>query len=239
MKNVMTKLALAVTGLMMSAGMAMAADGYTFFGEADYIEPGYNSMRAVEMVSDADPGFGGLDFEIPAGTTLADLDTLATDYNATACGGGSPRFQINVIDENGDTQKIFVYLGEHPNYDCVPNTWLSSGDLLETGQFVDATQLGGAFYEPYDSAIANYGGLEVTGIQLVTDGSWLFGTQTVLADNVDIDGTVYDFEPTANELKESCKQGGWMAFDGSDQFGGYGPFKNQGQCVSTFAKMQN
>ena len=239
MKNAFTKFALGTAGFFMAAGVALAAPGYTFFGEADYVLPGFNSMRAVEMISDDDPGFGGLDFDVAAGGTFADLDSIATDFNATDCGGGSPRFQINVIDGNGDPKNIFAYIGDFPNYNCTTDTWLSSGDLLETGKFVDTSQVGGTFYDPYDTAVANYGALEVTGIQLVTDASWLFGSQTVKADNADIDGTVYTFEPSASELKETCKKGGWMAFDGSDESGGFGPFKNQGQCVSTFAKMQN
>ncbi|MBI3980979.1 hypothetical protein HY345_03185 [Candidatus Microgenomates bacterium] len=233
----LTQMALAGAGILLSATMVFAAAGYTFFGEADYVEPGYNSMRAVQMVSDTDPGYGGVDFEVTTGTTFADLETLATNFNATACGGGSPRFQINVIDQNDDPKNIFVYLGDYPSYSCVPNTWLSSGDLLESGKFVDTSQVGGTFYDPYDTAVANYGSLAVTGVELVTDSGWLFGSQTVMADNVDIDGTIYTFEPSADELKESCKKGGWMDYDGTSASGGFGPFKNQGQCVSTFAKM--
>jgi hypothetical protein len=45
--------------------------------------------------------------------------------------------------------------------------------------------------------------------------------------------TVYDFEqdPTALTSKEACKNGGWMLSEAP-------VFKNQGQCVSFFAKQQ-
>lgn len=239
MKKFLTSGALSMAGLFAAAVVTFAANGYTFAGEADYVTPGYNSMRAVQMVSGTDPGFGAVEFTVPGGTTFADLDTLATDFFATACGGGSPRFQVNVVDQHGDPKNIFVYLGDQPSYTCTPNTWLSSGDLLATGMFVDTSQVGGTFYDPYDTAVATYGSLEVTGIDMATDGSWLFGSQTVQADNVDIDGTIYTFEPSAAEMKASCKKDGWQTYNGSAEQGGFGPFKNQGQCVSTFANMQS
>lgn len=40
--------------------------------------------------------------------------------------------------------------------------------------------------------------------------------------------------PPGDMLKEACKDGGWKVFT-SDP----GPFKNQGQCVSHFVKMQH
>jgi hypothetical protein len=67
---------------------------------------------------------------------------------------------------------------------------------------------------------------QVTGIQLVTDSSWFFkSTQTVLVDNVMINGTTFTFESA-----QSCKDGGWQDFTSAP-----GPFKNQGDCVSFFA----
>jgi hypothetical protein len=39
--------------------------------------------------------------------------------------------------------------------------------------------------------------------------------------------------PSANLGKDSCKDGGWRKFVSSP-----GPFQNQGQCVSYFAKQQ-
>lgn len=201
---------------------AYAASGYTLFGDAS-LTTGHNSSTGVQLRS-VGAGFGGIDFAVPTGTTFAELNTLSADFFAVAggCGGGSPRFQINFGSQN-----IFVYLGTPPNYDCVTGTWLSSGDLLSSGKTVDTTQLGGTFYDPYDHAVATYGNLTVTGIQLVVDAGWKFGTQTIIVDNVVINGTTYTFEsPTAS----SCKNGGWMSFTSAP-----GPFKNQGDCVSYFA----
>jgi hypothetical protein len=160
--------------------------------------------------------------------TVSQLNNLSTDYRFTAgsCGGGAPRFQINVSTTAG-TKNIFVYIGPPPNYtNCVSGSWLTSGNVLYP--FVDTGQLpGGTFYDTWARAQAAYGSMTTTGIQLVTDGGWKFAEQTVLVDNVMINSTKYTFEA---ETKDSCKKGGWQDFTSSP-----GPFKNQGDCVSFFA----
>jgi hypothetical protein len=220
---------------MMQGSAAIAAPTYNLFGDAALVSPGHNSDTAARLRSNvAGTGsiFGGVNFAIPAGTTLNDLTNLATDFQFTAasCGGGSPRFQINIDGEN-----IFVYLGPPPNYTgCPANVWTSSGNLITMASVVDTSQLpGGTFYDPWAVARVKYGTHLVTGIQLVTDSSWFFGaTQTVLVDNVMINATTYTFEEdvVVPGDKEKCKKGGWMDFT-SDP----GPFRNQGDCVSYFA----
>lgn len=215
---------LATIGLVLPA---IAAEGYSLFGDAEYVSPGNVSPRAVQLRSDADPGYGGVDFSIPAGTTFADLDTLSTDYKFEtddSCGGGSPRFQVNVEDAiSGDNGNIFVYIGPAPNYTlCPPDVWTNSGDLLEGVNPIDTGQLdGGTFYDPYATALTKYGGYSVTGVQLVVDAGWFFGDgeQTAFADNTNIDGVVYTYDNPTD--KDECKQGGW------EDFG----FRNQGQCI--------
>lgn len=215
------------------ASSAIAANGFTLFGDAEIISPGNASPHAAQLRSDADPGFGGVDFAVPAGTTFADIDQLATDYmfeSDDSCGGGSPRFQINVEDPvSGDSGNIFVYIGPPPNYTgCAPSVWANTGDLLEGVNPIDTTQLsGGAFYDPYATAVGKYGGYNVTGIQLVVDGSWFFadGEQTALFDNTDIDGTIYTYDQPLN--KDECKNGGWQNLSRADG----STFKNQGDCI--------
>jgi hypothetical protein len=76
----------------------------------------------------------------------------------------------------------------------------------------------------------NFSGAVVTDIFLVSDngpGSGGLGSQTVLIDNTNVNGTVYDYEFTS---KDDCKDGGWKNFTSAP-----GPFKNQGDCVSYFA----
>ncbi len=214
---------------MIQGATAVATSGYTLFGDATPIHPGNASDTAIQLRS-VGTGYGGIDFDLTAGMTLNQLLNLSTDhmYTAGSCGGGSPRFQINV-----DGHNIFVYIGPPPNWTgCVANTWLNTGDLLESALFVDTSQLpGGTFYDTWGSALVKYGAHAVTGIQLVADGAWAVGgNQTVQVDNVMINATTYTFEEVVASDKERCKKGGWQDFES-----GPGPFKNQGDCVSYFA----
>ncbi len=253
----------------------VAATNFDLFGDATLITPGHNSNTAAQLRSNvlgSGLTFGGVNFVIPAGMTLNQLTNLATDYmfttlnqltnlatdymfTASSCGGGSPRFQINVSAPAG-TKNIHVHLGPFPNYTlCAQNIWTSSGNLVTAASVVDTQQLpGGNFYDIWGTAatpgtvLAKYGTYAVTGIQLVTDSSWFFGaTQTVVVDNAMINATTFTFESEGqggggggggggghNADKEKCKKGGWMDFTTSP-----GPFRNQGQCVSHFARGGN
>jgi hypothetical protein len=211
-------------------GLVMAAigSGYALFGDAMLVSPGNNSPTAAQTRSDAaiPPGYGGVDFNIPAGLTVANLNTLATDYMFTqgSCGGGAPRFQVNVTTPSG-TGSIFIYLGPPPNYTgCPQNVWLNSGNLVSPSSLVDASQIGGTFYESWAAVQAAYGSYPITGIQVVTDASFFAGTQTAQFDNVMINTDTFTFESS-----DACKNGGWQQFTSAP-----GPFKNQGQCVSYF-----
>jgi len=221
---------LAFAVLASTAALAAAAN-FQLFGDSVLTSPGYNSVTAAQIRSDGAiaPNYGGVDFVIPAGLTVNDLDNLSADYKfvAGSCGGGSPRFQVNVVTPSG-TKNLFVYIGPPTSYTgCAQNTWANTNNLASGTNQVDATQLGGGFYMTYAAAQAAYGLYEITGIQVVADGSWAVGgTQTVHVDNVKINTLTYSFE-TAN----SCKNDGWQQFLSAP-----GPFTNQGQCVSYFAK---
>jgi hypothetical protein len=179
-------------GVLASSVPASAASGFTLFGDATRVHPGSNSHTAIQLRS-AGSGFGGIDFNVPAGLTFSQVQTLGTDFQFTAgsCGGGAPRFQINV-----DGKNAFVYIGPPPNYTgCPQNVWQSTGNLVAPTGFVDTSQLpGGTFYDTFAAADVKYGSHVVTGIQLVTDAGWMFGTQTVLVDNVRINDKTYGFE---------------------------------------------
>jgi hypothetical protein len=219
-------LAAITLGLAVGGGPVLAAGGYSLFGDATYVHPGFASPTAVQLRSSTvSPGYGGIDINIPAGLTFSQIQNLSTDYQFTAgsCGGGAPRFSINF----GPNMNAFVYIGPPPNYSgCPQNVWANTGNLATPASFVDTSQLpGGTFYDTFAAADLKYGSDVVTGIQLVTDAAWLFGTQTVLVDNVMINDAAFTFES-----KQSCKDGGWRQFTSSP-----GPFKNQGDCVSYFA----
>ena len=225
----LVSIVLVALALIQGAG-ASAASSYSLFGDADKVHPGNASNTAVQLRSaSTGAGYGGVDFSTPTGLTVPQLNALSTDYKFTdgSCGGGAPRFQINV-----DGKNIFVYMGPPPNYtDCPANVWAATGNLLTPASLVDTSQLpGGTFYDTWAAAQARYGTSLVTGIQLVTDAGWMFGTQTVLVDNVTINGTTYTFEDGVLNSKDQCKDGGWMDFTSAP-----GPFKNQGDCVSFVA----
>ena len=226
-----TKTILVLLGAALGATQAFGAtgSGYSLFGSASYVMPGNASNRAVQLVADANTGtYSGINFNTPANLTINDLNQLSTDYNFTAntCGLGSPRFGITLA---GYTGTIFVYIGPPPSYTgCTPNVWTNTGNLLTPASLVDTSQLpGGTFYDTWAAAQARYNNAQITSIFLVSDNGPATGTQTVLIDNTNVDGTVYDYEPNS---KEDCKDGNWQNFTFAP-----GPFKNQGQCVSYFA----
>ena len=228
----MTKLALLAAVLAAGAIIpaSVQAAGYSLFGSATYVSPGDASNRAVQLVADANSAiYSGIDFSA-TGLTVNNLNDLETDYDFTAgdCALGSPRFGIQL---DGYSGAIFAYIGPAPSYTgCVPNMWTPTGNLLSPASLVDTSQLpGGSFYDTWAAAQARYSGAAVTDIFLVSDNG-PGGTQTVLIDNTDVNGTVYDYEPSS---KDDCKNGGWQNFAYPP-----GPFKNQGQCVSYFAQQQ-
>ena len=210
---------------------ALAASGYALFGDAQIVSGG-NPGNAAQLRSDTSrsPSYGGVDFDV-SGLTFAQLTTLATDYNVTddQCGGGSPRFQLNTAGGN-----IFVYLGPSPVFTGCAAGWQQSGNLIgnnEACRYDTSQLLGGTQCNTYAGTLLLFGGVTITGIQLVVDSGWSAaasggdGEETILVDNVMINDNTYTFENT-----DSCKKGGWQDFTSSP-----GPFKNQGDCVSFFA----
>lgn len=186
----------------MSTTASHGGDAYSLFGTARIVSPGDHSAHSVQIKSSSvtGPGFGGIAFEVPNGFTFNNVVTLSTAYDFThnSCGGGSPRFQINVVVSPGVTKSAFVYIGPPPDYtDCAENTWVTTGNLVGPTAFVDTSQLpGGNFYDTFASADAKYGSDAVTGIQLVADGGWFFADhiQNVLLDNVQINTKTFGFE---------------------------------------------
>ena len=213
---------------------AVVSNSYSLFGDAAIVQPGYASANAAQIESSATvtPGYGGVDFGIPNGvTTLNTLNNLSTEYMFTqgSCGGGAPRFVATVTTPSG-SQNVNFYIGPAPNYtSCPPNVRSNTGNLASPTNLVDATQLGGGFYEPYAAVQASYGSYPVTDVFVVTDAYWFAGTQTVQVDNTQINTNTYTYEPAPT--KNSCKKGGWMTLQ--DASGN--SFKNQGDCVSYFA----
>jgi hypothetical protein len=187
-----TTITFAVLATLVLAASAAGASA-TLFGAAT------KQKRAVRLVSDFSDSatandFSGIDFKNTRVTTFSSLRRLSTRYNVTddSCGGGSPRFQINVGGKN-----VFVYIGPAPTFTaCPPNSWLGTGNLIgnndpcrwDTSQIVPGTQC-----NTYAGTLALIGTQAVTGIQLVVDGGWFFADkeQTVLVCGIRINGHLF------------------------------------------------
>jgi hypothetical protein len=193
----MRKLLVAVASAAVSlaiAPAALAAD-ITLQGGA---QAGIGNVRLVSDLSDGQTlnDSSGIDFDTPGGLRFSGISSLSTELNVTDddCGGGSPRFQINVGGKN-----VFVYLGPSPTFTgCTANTWLSSGNLVGTADpcRVDTSQLApGTQCSTWAAAVALLGSQSVTGIQLVVDSGWLPAftdkEQTILVRNVTINNKTY------------------------------------------------
>jgi hypothetical protein len=182
----------AFVAALATSAPALAAD-VTLFGTAQ-AEPG--DVKLVSEFSDVSTAndAGGVSFANTGVTTFSSITTLGTDFNVTDddCGGGSPRFQIQVGGKN-----VFVYLGPAPSFTgCSQNTWLSSGNLVGTSDAcrVDTSQLaGGTQCTTWAAAVTLVGAQQVTGIQLVADGGWKQADkeQSVLVRNVRINGASF------------------------------------------------
>jgi len=224
------------------APAALAAD-FTLHGGA---KAGAGNIRLVSDLSDnpAVNNSSWIDFDTPAGLTFAGITSLSTEFRLSenSCGGGSPRFQINVGGKN-----VFVYLGPSPSFTgCTPNTWLPSGNLVGTSDAcrVDTSQLApGTQCSTWAAAVTLLGSQPVTGIQLVVDSGWFFADkeQEVLVRNVTINGKTYitPQEPSAQNPSRLCATQraslGAPAFN--ELWGRNANDRNSwGKCVSAMAK---
>ena len=231
-----------VAATLIAAPAALAAD-FTLHGGA---QAGIGEVKLVSDLSNAPTldDSSWIDFAVPAGLTFSGITSLSTQFNVTddSCGGGSPRFQINVGGKN-----VFVYLGPSPSFTgCTPNTWTSSGNLVGTSDAcrVDTSQLApGTQCTTWAAAVTLLGSQTVTGIQLVVDSGWFFTDkeQTVLVRNVTLNGKTYITPQTPSKQNPAklCKAQrdslGESAFN--ELWGTNGNDRNAfGKCVSAMAK---
>src|SRR5919202_721395 len=106
----------------------------------------------VKLVSDLTDtsttnDLSGIRFTVPTGFTFADLKTLSAEFNPTqgGCGGGSPRFEIQLAVGNNDACRY------------------------DTSQVQSGTQC-----NTYAGALALIGSQTITEIRLVVDSGWFF-----------------------------------------------------------------
>lgn len=186
-------------GLLYSAlivafsGTAHADSPFSLFGNATSVKEKGSQTIIVTSDLEADVPFGGIAYTPNKNLTFADIKSLSTDYLAfDGIAGGSPRFQINVVDADGQEVNIHVYIGAPPNFiEGASEEWQSTGNLIgSTDERFDVSQLvGGWSIVTYQDAVEAFGNLEVVGIQLVVDGGWFPAfeeVQSVAFDNVTI-----------------------------------------------------
>ena len=251
MKRLVMFAATCVVALFVAAP-ALADTGVTLFGTAT------QEATDVKIVSDfsntaTTDDSGGIQLPVAAGTTFGSLTNLAAQFQLTAgdCGGGSPRFQVNVGGHN-----VFVYLGPSPSFTgCAANTWIDSGNLVGTSDAgrVDTSQFaGGSQNSTWAQAVALLGSQAVTGIQFAVDGGWkqTAKVQTVLVKSLTLNGTTFTLAqtttppPTGGKVNPAkfctalrTKMGG-AAFN--ELWGTNAHAKNAfGKCVSTVAHARN
>ena len=239
MKRLLIAIATAVAALAVAAP-AMAATP-TLFGGATQQN---GTITLVSNLSDAATtnDFSGINFSDDI--KFEDLKVLAAQFNVTddGCGGGSPRFQLNV-----DGKNVFVYFGPTPNFTgCQLNTWLSTGNLIgSTDARFDLSQLGGPQAATYQQALQLLSGKTVTGVQLVVDSGWFFADkeQTVLVRNVVVNTTIAGSTLGGLNPAQACRAQlammGWPAFAAL-----YGTETSNrrnawGKCVSTMARAKS
>ena len=233
------------------AAPAFADTGVTLFGTAT------QEANDVKIVSDfsntaTTDDSGGIQLPVAAGTTFGSLTALSAQFQLAAgdCGGGSPRFQINVGGHN-----VFVYLGPSPSFTGCGTGTVDSGNLVGTSDAgrVDTSQFaGGSQNSTWAQAVTLLGSQTVTGIQFAVDGGWqqTGKVQTVLVKSLTLNGTTFTLTqtttppPTGGKVNPAkfCSalrtKMGAAAFN--ELWGTNVNSKNAfGKCVSTVAHARN
>ena len=74
---------------------------------------GEQSRARLDFDAGAANDFGAISFPVPTGATLATLTALSAEFDVTNddCGGGSPRFQINIEGKN-----VFVFISTDADF---------------------------------------------------------------------------------------------------------------------------
>ncbi len=223
-----------LTGLLaIPLVVAAATPGYSLGGAAELTQPGldgseYGITLTADNTLDASSNAGGnIILDELEGDPFADITTLSADYDFTAgnCvfGTGSPRFytQLNT-DTDEDPEVTVVYY-----FPCDADEG-NSGNLAED---TDQVEVNGTNMT-LSAAKELYGEATITEAAVVVDNvNDAAGRQVAVIDNIDANGVQYNFEPAVITNKDQCKNGGWE--DSTDPV-----FKNQGDCVSSFASQK-
>jgi hypothetical protein len=163
-------------------------------------------------------------------TPLADVGEPALELTHTD-GTIAPGFQL-VVDFDGDGTNDGILVGEPTVASYGDNWWLNnSADLAVKAS---APKTGGGqgsnWYGTLDEWRANFPKAQVAAFGFSL-GSGVKGDWTI--DSIEFAGTAYTFaKDVVLTSKNDCKDGGWATSYPTT-------FKNQGDCVSSFAKSKN
>jgi hypothetical protein len=157
-------------------------------------------------------------------TPLADVGEPSLDYANTA--GGVPGFQLVVdFDGDGDGTDDGILIGE-PVYNG--DWWLNNDaqQFVKDGAPSHTGGFGSANHGTLDQWRTAFPGADVTAFGFSL-GSGVKGDGVLNA--INFAGTRYTFaESVVLTDKEQCKRGGWATSTSPE-------FRNQGECVSSFA----
>jgi hypothetical protein len=159
---------------------------------------------------------------------LADVGEPALEYTNTTS-GGVPGFQL-VVDFDGDGSDDGILVGEPGVYG--DDWWLNNAaePFVKAGAPNTGGGSGSAWFGTLDEWREAFPDAVVTAFGFSL-GSGVKGDGVI--DAIDFAGTRYTFAETVTlESASQCKKGGWATSTNPE-------FRNQGDCVSSFASGRN
>ncbi|WP_409331727.1 hypothetical protein [Trujillonella humicola] len=161
---------------------------------------------------------------VATSTPLADAGEPSLEYTPTE-GAIPPGFQL-VVDFDGNGTADGILVGE-PTYNGV--WWLNNAaqPFVKAGAPATGGGYGSNWHGTLDQWRAEFPDADVVAFGFSL-GSGVRGDGVIAA--INFAGTRYTFsEPVTLTSKDECKQGGWATSTNP-------VFRNQGECVSSFAK---
>ena len=227
-------LALGLTAIL--AAPAQAADAGTIYVPDDFVKTltdtratGHYEVdgTALRIWTDSNNSTDKVAEYVATDTPLAEVDDASLEYTTTL-GTTPPGFQL-MVDIDGDGAHDGILVGEPTYYGA--NWWLNNQADAEFK--ATAPHTGGGSGSQWFGTLEEWSGenegavVTAFGFSL---GSGVYGDYDLTA--INFAGTRYTFaEHTVLEGKEECKKGGWATSTKPE-------FRNQGQCVSYFAKVE-
>jgi hypothetical protein len=217
---------------LLAAGPAQAETAGTIYVPDDFV-PALSDTRAtghyevqgtgLHLWTEGSTGTDKVAEYVATETPLADVGEPTLDYTSAA--GGVPGFQL-VVDFDADGEADGILIGE-PVYNG--DWWLNNAaaQFVKTGAPVNGGGSGSAWHGSLDQWRAAFPGADVLAFGFSL-GSGVKGDGVLNA--INFAGTSYTFAQHVTLTgKAECKNGGWATSTKP-------VFRNQGECVSSFAR---